>query len=179
MATLMSPAHFRLGRSAVKSRSSRFGAMLNVWSLSVPRRGNDPPDHFLTLLDFEFPRSFNENPVLAHQSPDPAVPDIDADFLQLFGHPGAAVAAQAQPRLLLDVRQNNHVHVLPAAGGAAAERPQPARADIQHPAQTIDREGTTLFLDEPEPYGFRLAKNWVAFFRMSPFAGKTVHWTVF
>jgi hypothetical protein len=32
---LMSPAHFWLGQSAVKSRSSRLGAMLNVWSVSV------------------------------------------------------------------------------------------------------------------------------------------------
>jgi len=30
---------------------------------------------------FEFPRSFNDDPVVAHQSPDPAVPDIDTDFL--------------------------------------------------------------------------------------------------
>ena len=77
--------------------------MLNMWPLSVPRRGNDPPDHFLTLLDFEFACSFNHDPVLTHQSPDPAVPNIDADFLQFFGHPWAAIAAQAQPRLLLDV----------------------------------------------------------------------------
>lgn len=110
--------------------------MLNVWSLSVRRRGNDPPDHFLTLLRLEFTCSFNDDPVLAHQPPDTPplavcmqtaagqrVPHIDADLLQLFGHPGAAIATPAQARLLLDVRQNHHVHALPAAGRPAAKGP--------------------------------------------------------
>jgi hypothetical protein len=44
----------------------------------------------------EFARSFNNNPVLAHQPPDTSVPHIDTNFLQLFGHSRAAVAAQAQ-----------------------------------------------------------------------------------
>ncbi len=39
--------------------------MLNMWSLSVRRRGNDPPDHFLTLLHLEFACPFNDDPVLA------------------------------------------------------------------------------------------------------------------
>jgi hypothetical protein len=97
--------------------------MLNVWSLSVPRRANDPPDHLLTLLDFEFACSFNDDPVLAHQSSNTPVPYVDANLLQLFGHPGTAIAAQAQPRLLLDMGQNHHVQVLPAAGRTAAEGP--------------------------------------------------------
>jgi hypothetical protein len=55
--------------------------------------------------------------------------------------------------------QNNHVHVLPATGWAAAKGSQSARADIHHLAQPVDREGATLFFDEPEPHGFWLAKN--------------------
>ena len=160
--------------------------MLNVWSLSVPRRANDPPDHLLTLLDFELPRSFNDNPVLRHQSPHtPPLGDclqsprgqrvlhINANLLEFFRHPGPAIVAQAQPRLLLDMRQNHHAHVLPPAGWTAPERPQSARADIHHPAQPIDREGAALFFDEPETRGFRPAKNWGAF------VGKTVPRTVF
>jgi len=69
--------------------------------------------------------------------------------------------------LLLDVGQNHHVHALPGAGGALPEGPQAAWADIHHAAQPIDRKGPTLFFDEPKPHGFWLAKNWVAFFRMS------------
>lgn len=108
---------------------------------------------------FEFPRPFNDNSVLTHQPPDTPVPDIDANLLEFFGHPGPAMAAKAQPRLLLDVRQNDHVHVLPAAGRAAAKGSQPTRADIHHLAQPVDRESSTLFFDEPEPHGFWLAKN--------------------
>ena len=61
----MSPAHFWLGFSAMKSWSSKFGAMLNVWLLSVRRRENDPPDHFMILLHLEFVSSFNDDPVFA------------------------------------------------------------------------------------------------------------------
>ena len=42
----------------------------------------------------EFTCSFNDYPVLTHQPPDTALPHIDADLLQLFGHPGAAIALQ-------------------------------------------------------------------------------------
>ena len=38
---LISTAHFRFGRSAVTARSSRFGALFNLGSLSVLRR-DDP-----------------------------------------------------------------------------------------------------------------------------------------
>ena len=87
---------------------------------------------------------------------------VNANLLEFFSHSRAAIAAEAQARLLLDMRQNNHVHVLPATGGAAAEGPQATRADIHHPAQSVDREGPSLFFYEPEPHGFRLAKYWVA-----------------
>jgi hypothetical protein len=63
--------HFWFGPFAVTSRSSTFGAMLNVWSLSVRRRRNDPPDHFLTLLHLEFACSFNDDPVVTHQPSNP------------------------------------------------------------------------------------------------------------
>ena len=39
---------------------------------------------------FEFACSFNNDPVLAHQTPHTSMPDIDADLLQLFGHSRAA-----------------------------------------------------------------------------------------
>jgi hypothetical protein len=61
------------------------------------------------------------------------------------------------------MRQNHHIHALPAAGRAAAERPQAMWADSHHPAQPADWEGPALFFYEPEPHGFWLAKNWVAF----------------
>jgi len=98
--------------------------------------------------------------VFLSNATDAPVPDIDTDLLQFFGHSWAAIAAQAQARLLLDMRQNHHIHALPAAGRTAAERPQSAGADIHHPTQPIDRESPALFFNEPEPHGFWLAKNW-------------------
>jgi len=83
---------------------------------------------------FELACPFNDNPVLSHQPPNTPVPHINPDFLQFFGHARAAIAAQAQARLLLDVGQNHHVRALPAAGGAAAIGPQATWTDIHHAA---------------------------------------------
>lgn len=63
VADIARPFPVRRGCGEVTVRAG-FGAMVNVWLLSVPRRENDPPDHFLTLIDFEFACSFNDNPVL-------------------------------------------------------------------------------------------------------------------
>ena len=114
---------------------------------------------------FEFACPFNDDPVFAHQPPDTPVPHIKANFFQFFGHPRAAIAAQAQTRLLLDVGQNDHIHALTAAGRAAAKGPQAARADVHHLTQPIRWKAAAVFLDKPEPHGFRLAKNIVAFLR--------------
>ena len=97
--------------------------MLNLWSLSVRRRGNDPPDHFLILLHLEFACSFNDDPVFAHQTPDTAMTNIDTNLFQSLRHPRPAIAAKAQTRLFLDMGQNDHVCALPAAGRAVAENP--------------------------------------------------------
>ena len=97
----------------------------------------------------ELARSFNGDRLFAHQTPNPAWPHIDADLLQLFGHAGPAVATQAQTRLFLDVRQNDHIHALPAVGWTAAERPQPARADIHDLAQPLYREGPAFAIVAP------------------------------
>lgn len=48
-----------------------------------------------------------------------------------------------------DERRNDHVHRLPATGRTAAKGPQSAWTDVHHPAQTVDREGTTLFVPSP------------------------------
>ena len=77
--------------------------------------------------------------------------NIDANFLEFFSHAWPAIAAQAQPRLFLDVGQNDHISALPAAGGTVQESPKATRADIQDLAQPVDREGPAMFFDEPEP----------------------------
>jgi hypothetical protein len=72
---------------------------------------------------FEFACSFNDDPVFAHQPPNTAMTNIYPDLFQLFRHPRPAIATKAQARLFLDVGQNHHVCVLPAAGRAAAKGP--------------------------------------------------------
>lgn len=42
--------------------------MQNMWSLSVRRRENDPPDRFLPLLRLEFMGSDHANFVLPHRT---------------------------------------------------------------------------------------------------------------
>lgn len=122
------------------SRTNGFAAMLNLWSVSVRFRGNDLPDHFMPPSRLPFPRSFTDDPVRTHPSPGPAVPGLDADFLHLSGHLAPAMAAKGQPRLRLDMRQNNPVHMRPAAGPKTSEGPPTVGADMHQPAQTINRE---------------------------------------
>lgn len=52
--------------------------------------------------------------VLAHQTAHTTMPDIKAQLLQLLGHPGAAIAAQAGTMLILDMRQQDPVRALMA-----------------------------------------------------------------
>jgi hypothetical protein len=84
----------------------------------------------------EFAFSFSDDLIFTRQPPNPTVADINADFLQFFGHPRAAAAARGQARLLLDVRQNDHFHVM----SAAAKRPHTAWTDVHHLTQPIDQE---------------------------------------
>ncbi len=67
--------------------------MLNVWALSVVALN-------LRVLSTTSPFSRSEEvqktvrgTVFPTNAPDTAVPDIDTDFLQFFGHPRAAIAA--------------------------------------------------------------------------------------
>ena len=114
-----------------------------------------------------FAGSDNGYAVLAHQSANAAMPDIQADFFQLFCHPGPAVAAQAETGLFFDVRQSDKVRPLPAAGWTVAESPQASGTDIHDVTQPVGGKAVTMFLDEPKPHGFWLAKNCVAFLRNS------------
>jgi hypothetical protein len=67
-----------------------------------------------------------------------------------------ALGATRQRRIIVPQAGRPRV---PAAGGAAAIGPQAAWADIHHAAKPINRIGTALFFNEPEPHGFWLAKN--------------------
>ena len=62
---------------------------------------------------FEFMGSDHTNRILSHQTPYPAVPDAQAQLIQLFSHSGATVAALACSVLIADMRKKHHVTPLP------------------------------------------------------------------
>jgi len=70
--------------------------------------------------------SDNRYAILAHQSANPAMTNVQPQLLQFFGHSGAAVALQAQAVLLPDMGEQNQVSPLAAAGWVAPPGPIPA-----------------------------------------------------
>lgn len=61
--------------------------------------------------------------LLTHQTAHATVADVNAHFLQLFGHPWSAIAAQAETQLFLDMSQRDRIRPLSAAGWTAATCP--------------------------------------------------------
>ena len=100
---------------------------------------------------FEFACSFNDDPVVTHQPPNPTMTNIDPDLLQLLCHPGPAITTKTEARLFLDVGQNDHVRMLSATGRAAPKGPHPPRADVHNLTQPVCCEAAAMFLDEPKP----------------------------
>lgn len=52
----------------------------------------------------EFLGAFDTDTILAHQSTDPPMADVQAKLFQLLRHSWPAIAAQAEARLFLDMR---------------------------------------------------------------------------
>lgn len=59
--------------------------------------------------------------VFAHQTSHTTVTNLQTDLLQLFGHPWAALAAQAETRLFFDVRQRDQIRPLSATRRTISE----------------------------------------------------------
>lgn len=110
-----------------------------------------------------FARSDNRYAVLAHQSAYTTVPDIQANLLEFFCHPGTTITAQTETRLFSYMRQRDQIRPLPAAGRTAAERPQTTTADSHNTTHQINGKCRSVFFDELKPHSFWLAKNTVAF----------------
>ena len=70
------------------------------WTLGECRHGQfaEPAVAFCSAVrrHLVFAGSHSRYAVLPHQSTDPAVTGIQADLLQLFGHPWPTIAAQAE-----------------------------------------------------------------------------------
>ena len=121
----MSPAHFWFGAGAVKSRSNRLGAMVKRWLLSVVAL-------YLRVLT-------HSKAILAHQTADAPVTDLQADLLQLFGHARPAVTAKTQTMLLANMSQQNQVIALTLTDRPSAPGTVSTRCNTQDPAQAINR----------------------------------------
>jgi len=117
--------------------------------------------------DLVFTGSDDGSTILAPQSANPAMSDVQADFLQLFRHPRPAVAAQAETRLFFDMCQRDAIGSLSAACGAASESTQTTCADTDNIAKPAGRKVGPMFFDKSKSHCFRPAKNWVAFLRNS------------
>ena len=141
--------------------------MLNVWSLSVRRRENDPPDHFLTLLHLEFMGSDHGNGVLPHQMVNPAMSDTHPHLVQLCRHPGPAIAAQTGPMLATDMRQQHQVTPLPLRWRPVPPGSKAPIRDAHKAAAMLFGKQAAIIIQESELHGFWAAKNCVAFFSSS------------
>ena len=105
--------------------------------------------------------------ILAHQTANAAMPNVQTSIFQFFGHAWPAVAAKAETRFFFDVCQSHHVRPLPETGRTVAEGTQPACAYADNVAQPVSGEMASALFDKPKLHCFRPAKNWVAFFRIS------------
>ncbi len=102
--------------------------------------------------------------------------DIQADVFQFFSHPRATITTQAETRLLFDMRQCHQIRPRPAAGRTAAKRAH-SRPSLGTSDQWKMKIGALPLsprlrfdcraVDKLKPHGFWLAKNTVAFFKVS------------
>lgn len=99
-------------------------------------------------------RPLNADAILAHQSANQAMTDVQTHLFQFFGHAWTAIAAHAETRLFLNVGQDNHVSPLPLAGRSAAISTQTAGTNLQDVAHGLRAKGITMFFDKSEPHGF-------------------------
>ena len=107
------------------------------------------------------------DPIDLHQSANPPFADIKARLLQLHGHARTAMASQAEAILLADMRLHFDVPALPSARRAQAPESVATGTDPHHPADRLHPPLVPPAVNKREPRGRQLAKNWVAFFRIS------------
>ena len=75
------------------------------------------------------------------------MPDVQADFLQLFRHPWPAIAAQSETKLFFDMCLGDEIGSLSAAGRTASESTQIACAETNDTAQAISWKAGSVFFE--------------------------------
>jgi hypothetical protein len=81
-----------------------------------------------------------------------AVPDVQSQLLQLFGHARSTIALQAQAVLFTDMGQDHHIIVLTLAHRTPPPRTQPARCDLHNTAEKFYRPFFFPGFDERKPH---------------------------
>jgi hypothetical protein len=102
----------------------------------------------------EFMGSDHANCVLPHQTAYPAVPDAQAQLVQLFRHSGAAIAALACSVLIADMRQKHHIASLPMGYRAVLPGPKATVRDPHHAAGMRPGKRPPIVVKESELHGF-------------------------
>ena len=126
---VMSLAHFWLGASAAKSPSSKFGAILNLWLLSIVALCLHIFSINIEFLRIHWPeidcKAINER-----EPAHPTMNNIKANLFQFLSHARPVIAAKAETRLFFDMHQCDQIRPLSSTGREAVECPQTARADV-------------------------------------------------
>ena len=89
----------------------------------------------------------------------PAVPDTQAQFVQLFRHPGPAVAAQTGAMLVADMRQQHHVPPLPMRWWSVFPGAKASISNAHQATGPLFGKQAAIVVQERELHGFWAAKN--------------------
>ena len=103
--------------------------------------------------------SDHANGVLPHQTAHAAMPDSQAQLIQLFSHPGAAITALAQSVLIADMRQQHHIAPLAMGYRAVLPGPKAAIRNPHHTAGMRPGEAAAVVIQKRELQRFWAAKT--------------------
>ena len=80
------------------------------------------------------------------------MPDTQVEFVQLFGHPASAIAAQAGPVLITDMRQKHHITPLAVRDRAKFRLSKATICDPHHTTGLRSRKRARIVVKECENY---------------------------
>ncbi len=98
-----------LGRPDIADVTSPFLVRGFRHKVAIQHIGRDVEAVVAICRCLVFTGSDHSEAVLAHQTADTAVTNIQADLLQFFRHAGTSIAAKAQTMLLANVSQQNKI----------------------------------------------------------------------
>jgi hypothetical protein len=107
------------------------------------------------------------NAVFTHQTTYTPLPDVQSQFVQLFGHAWPAITLQVKAMLLSNIRQNYHIVALFLAHWANPPCKKATRGDTHNTAQKLNRPFFFPGVDKDEPHRLWPAKKIAIVFNTS------------